>query len=76
MVSESIIIYKEIQLLIDSRLLYTGQISGEQYVWQRAGDVILVDERDVPELLSKRLGGRLCCGENISDGNRIFQEMV
>lgn len=74
--SESIIIYKEIQSLIDSRLLYAGQVSQRQYEWSRAGDVILVDERDVPELLSKRLGGRLCCGENISDGNRIFQEMV
>lgn len=64
---------KKIQSLIDSRLLYTGQISGEQYEWSRAGDIVVVDERDVPEMLAKRLGTRLCCGNNISDGNRIFE---
>lgn len=65
--------YKKVQSVIDSRLLYTGQVSQRQYEWGKAGDVILVDERDVPELLSKRLGKRLCCGNNISEGNIVFQ---
>jgi len=66
--------YKEvkIQSLIDSRLLYTGQTSGKQYEWSRGGDVILVDERDVPEMLSKRIGQRSCCGEGLL-GNKVFE---
>ena len=62
---------KKIQSLIEAHLIYAGQISGEQYEWSRAGEVTLVDERDVPELLTKRLGAKLCCGGD--DNNRIFQ---
>lgn len=68
---EDIITYREIQSLIASHLIYTGQISGQQYEWLKAGEVILVDNRDVPELIAKRLGAKLCCGGG--DDNRIFE---
>lgn len=64
---------KRIQSLIDAHFFYTGQVSGKQYEWGRAGAIVEVDEHDVPELLSKRLGGKTCCGA--SDGNIIFQEV-
>ena len=67
--------YRKIQSLIDSRLIYTGQISGEQYEWQRAGDIIAVREEDAPELLSKRIGQRACCGSEQLLGNKVFEEM-
>ena len=67
--------YRKIQSLIDSKLIYTGQISGEQYEWQRAGDIIVVKEEDVPELLSKRIGERTCCGEGLL-GNKVFEEII
>lgn len=61
----------QVESLIDSHLIYFGQVSGERYEWMMAGNVIGVDEQDVPELLSKRLGGKLCCGSG--NDNRIFQ---
>lgn len=60
----------KIESLIQAHLEYTGKVSGRQYVWNRAGDIILVDEADVPELLDKRLGKKTCCGNG---ENRIFQ---
>lgn len=56
--------------LIDSHLVYIGQISGKQYDWMRAGDTVSVLEDDAPELLKKRLGKKQCCG---GDYNKIFQ---
>ena len=66
--------YREIrvQSLLDSRLIYTGKVSGRQYVWDRAGDTVLVLEEDASELLSKRIGKRTCCGEGLK-GNQVFQ---
>lgn len=69
---EIIINEKKVESLIDAHLLYDGQVSGRHYEWARAGTVQNVDERDVPELLSKRLGGKPCCGGD-EEGNRIFQ---
>ncbi len=66
--------YRKIQSLIDSKLIYVGRESGELYEWQRAGDIIAVREEDVPELLSKRVGERSCCGEGLL-GNKVFEEM-
>lgn len=60
----------KVQSLIDAHLYYTGQISGELYEWSMAGTVVEVDERDVPELLTKRLGKKMCCG---SGTNLVFQ---
>lgn len=63
----------KIQSIIDAHLSYTGRVSGKLYQWQRAGDIVEVLEEDVSELLQKRLGKRLCCGQG-NDGNQIFQE--
>ena len=60
-----------IQSLIEAHLTYAGRISGKQYEWKRAGDTVSVLEEDVPELISKRLGGNSCCGN--PTGNQIFQ---
>lgn len=60
----------EIQSLIDAHLVYAGRISGKQYEWKRAGDIVSILEEDVPELLEKRLGKKTCCGNG---ENRIFQ---
>jgi len=49
----------------------TGPASGKQYKWSGAGSVIDVDKEDVAALLSKRLGGKTCCGD--SNSNRIFE---
>jgi hypothetical protein len=62
----------KIQSLIDAHLLYDGKVSQRHYEWTGAGAIVSVDERDVPELLAKRLGGNTCCGGN-RDGNQIFQ---
>lgn len=70
-VSEQTYNYIKVRSLIDSRLLYSGQVSGEQYTWAKAGSIIDVDERDVPELLAKRIGVRLCCGGGA--GNKVFE---
>lgn len=65
---------RSIRSMVEARIKYTGVISGEQYEWPRAGSVVSVDERDVPELLAKRLGTQSCCGAN--DSNRVFDELI
>lgn len=62
---------KSIRSLIDARIIYDGAITGEHYEWSGAGAVVSVDERDVLELLAKRLGSQSCCGAN--DGNHVFE---
>lgn len=62
----------KIRSLIDAHLIYNGQESGQRYEWNRAGAIVEVDEKDVPELLAKRLGGRTCCGSD-REGNKIFE---
>jgi hypothetical protein len=52
----------KIQSLIDSHLIYDGQVSKRHYEWMKAGAVVEVDESDVPELIAKRLGKKSCCG--------------
>lgn len=61
----------KIRSLIDAHLIYDGQETGKHYEWTRAGAILEVDERDVPELIAKRLGGKTCCGSQ--DGNSIFE---
>ena len=76
--SESIVTYNKstmsvkIRSLLDARLEYTGQVSGKQYLWNKAGSVVLVDVEDSEILLAKHIGGRLCCG-NSQDTNSIFE---
>ena len=60
----------KIQSLIDGSIIYSGHESGKQYEWNRAGAIVDVDERDVPELLKRRLGAKTCCGGGT---NLIFQ---
>jgi len=38
-----------------------GAVTKQRYVFNGAGSEVSVDERDVPEILSKR-SGRSCCG--------------
>ena len=60
----------KIRSRIEARLQYTGKVSGRLYEWSRAGSVISVQDDDVPELLSKRLGKKSCCGNS---ENQIFE---
>lgn len=60
----------KVQSLIEANISLTGKATGRQYTWAKAGDIADVDERDVEDLLTKRLGKKQCCG---SGGNKIFQ---
>ena len=62
---------KKIQLLVDAKLKATGYVTGNSYVFNGAGSVVDVDERDVEQLLEKRQGGRQCCG-GTGVGNAVF----
>lgn len=61
----------KIQSLIESHIIYSGQVTGQRYEWSKAGAIVEVNELDVPELLAKRLGGSTCCGNK--GGNVIFE---
>jgi hypothetical protein len=61
-----------IRSIYDATMRYTGQATGELYTWNKIGDVVLVCHEDADFLLSKRLGGRSCCGGVDQDGNKIF----
>jgi hypothetical protein len=61
----------KVQSVTDAHLIYVGKVSGRQYEWSRAGDVVEVEEEDTPELLTKRIGTRSCCGTG--NGNQVFQ---
>lgn len=51
---------QKVVLLIDSLTKIQGAVTKEIYVFNGAGSVVDVDERDVPALLGKKLG-RGCC---------------
>jgi hypothetical protein len=59
-----------VQSLFPAHLKYTGRKSGKEYEWFNPGDVVAVNSEDVPELLSKTIGERLCCG---NQPNSVFQ---
>ena len=61
-----------LQSLFPAHLKYRG-LSGKEYEWQKAGDVVHVSEEDVPYLLSKRIGRGSCCGVRNEGGNVVFQ---
>lgn len=63
--------YIRVQSLVDAHFKYTGRVSGKLYEWPKAGSIVAVQEEDVSDLLSKRLGARSCCGGE--DTNKIFQ---
>lgn len=60
--------------LFDGRLEYTGQVSGKQYVWDKAGSTVEVQEDDAVLLLAKRVGKQPCCGDS-KDGTAIFSKL-
>lgn len=68
--TDSTIKYVNIQSLVDAHSIYIGQVSGKQYDWMRAGDIVPVREEDAPDLLLKRRLKKSCCG---SGQNQIFQ---
>lgn len=70
-VSDYNYIRKSLRSRIDAHIVYYGTVTGEKYEWSRAGAIASVDERDVPELLTKRLGAGSCCGT--SNSNIIFE---
>lgn len=51
----------KLQSQIDARINYTGQVTGKQYYWARAGSVESVDSLDAPYLLEKRIQSHSCC---------------
>ena len=57
---------------VSARLEYRGQETGKLYQWNKAGDVVEVEEADSGILLAKRRGTKSCCG-NSKDGNAIFE---
>ena len=56
---------------IDARVKVEGKYSGREYVFNGAGSVVDVDQRDVEWMLSKRQGERQCCG-GTGGGNVVF----
>lgn len=62
----------KVQSLFPAEVHYTGQISGQQYVFV-AGQILEVDSRDVPDMLAYRIGTTNCCGGGNLDGNKVFQ---
>lgn len=59
----------KVQSRIESEIYLTGEVSKRQYYWHKSGDTVLVQEEDVPAILTKSLGKRFCCG---SGDNKIF----
>lgn len=58
-------------LLIDAKVHVTNTPSGREYVFDRAGSIVDVEETDVEFLLNKRQGERQCCG-GTDRGNKMF----
>lgn len=63
---------KSVRLMLDVKTVVTGYVTGNSYVFDGAGSVQDVDERDVENLLEKRQGGRQCCG-GTGYGNAMFE---
>jgi hypothetical protein len=61
-----------LQSLYPAHLKYIG-LSGQEYNWHKAGDVVHVLADDAPILLSKKHSFRGCCGVR-TDGNVLFQQ--
>ena len=59
-----------IRSLIDGKAKVTGTVTGNEYIFNRAGSVVLVDTRDKDEILNKKRG-RSCCGGN--SGKHLFE---
>lgn len=62
----------QVQSIFPAKLRYTGATSGKEYIWEKAGDVVSVENVDLDELLTKKVGSKGCCGDNLN-GNPVFQ---
>ena len=60
--------------VLDSRLEYTGQETGKLYIWDKAGSIVAVSEKDAIYLLEKRMGKSSCCGDS-KDGIAVFEKV-
>ena len=60
-----------LQLRFDAKVKLSGSVTGKLYTWERSGAIVEVDEQDVDDLLSKRVGSKACCGGNI-ENNTLF----
>lgn len=63
---------KPMVLQIDAKYKVKSRCSGSEYLFNGAGSVIYVDERDVKWMLELRQGSRQCCGGN-PEGNIVFK---
>lgn len=73
--SGEILAYNSVELvsirsLVDAQVKVTGTVTGNQYVWARAGAEVEVDTRDKDEILNKKRG-RACCGGQ--SGTSLFE---
>ena len=59
-----------IRLMIDAKVKVTGTVTGNEYVFDKAGSTRNVDIRDKDEILNKKRG-RSCCGG--TSGKAIFE---
>lgn len=66
------LLYNTIKLvnLISACVKLDGPVTGNKYVWSKAGAIVAVDEKDATELLKKKLGEKICCGN--SGANMLF----
>jgi len=62
--------FVSIRSLVDALVKVTGTVTGNQYVWARAGAEVEVDTRDKDEILNKKRG-RACCGGQ--SGTSLFE---
>lgn len=60
----------EVRSLIDGKVRLTGAVTGNVYIWDKAGSITSVDIRDKDEILNKKRG-RSCCGGN--SGKSLFE---
>lgn len=67
-----------IRAIFSANIEYAGQVTGKLYVWPLSGSldrITPVDSRDVPFLLSKRIGRSSCCG-GVGNGNKLFEIVI
>ena len=63
---------KPLALQIDANYKVKSRYSGSDYLFNGAGSVNYVDERDVKWMLELRQGSRQCCGGS-PEGNIVFK---
>lgn len=51
-----------LQLKFPAQVTRIGLVSGEQYVWDKAGSIVSVLTEDVEQLLQLKVGDGACCG--------------